>query len=311
MAKRPDVTLTQLRYLVAAATRGTMTQAAAEMHVAQSAVSAAVAELERQLGTQLFIRQRARGLVLTAAGEEFVSEARAVLAHLDDVLGNARGRSEQVRGHIRIACFVTLAPFVLPELLADLNAHYPGLEVEVIEAEAESLSAALHSGQAELGLSYDLGLGPEIDRQVVAEVQPHVILPPDHRLAGHSRVHLEDLAHEPMILLDLPHSRDYFQHMLATAGVTPNVRYRSVSYETVRGLVARGLGYSILNQRPVHDVTYGGGTVQPRQIANDLPPLHVVTAHLSSVRSTARARAVAARARAVLLPRPVHPVSAP
>ena len=101
MAKRPDVTLTQLRYLVSAATHGTMTAAAAEMHVAQSAVSAAVAELERQVGTQLFIRQRARGLVLTAAGEEFVSEARAVLAHLDEVLGNARGRSEQVRGHIR------------------------------------------------------------------------------------------------------------------------------------------------------------------------------------------------------------------
>jgi DNA-binding transcriptional LysR family regulator len=84
--------------------------------------------------------------------------------------------------------------------------------------------------------------------------------------------------------------------------LTPNIRYRSVNYETVRGLVARGLGYSILNQRPVHDVTYGGGTVQPREIANDLPALRVVTAQLSTVRSTARAiasRAIEARARAV------------
>ena len=104
-----------------------MTAAAAEMHVAQSAVSAAVAELERQLGTQLFIRQRARGLVLTAAGEEFVGEARAVLARPRRGPRQCRaGREQQVRGHIGIACFVTLAPFVLPELLADLNAHYPG-----------------------------------------------------------------------------------------------------------------------------------------------------------------------------------------
>src|SRR5215218_5019752 len=117
MSRRPDVTLTQLRYFVRAATHGSMTQAAGDLRVAQSAVSAAVAQLERQVGTQLFIRQRARGLVLTAAGEE-------------------------VRGSIRVACFVTLAPFVLPELLADLADHHPGIEVEVIETEAGSLGAA-------------------------------------------------------------------------------------------------------------------------------------------------------------------------
>lgn len=306
MSRRPDVTLTQLRYFVTAANLGSMTQAAAELHVAQSAVSAAVAELERQVGAQLFIRQRARGLILTASGEEFVREAGAVLAHLDEVLGNARGRSDQARGHIRIACFSTLAPFVLPELLADLAEHFPGLEVEVMETEADGLSAALHTGQAELALTYDLGLGPEIERQVVAEVEPHVILPADHRLAGHSRIHLEDLANDPMVLLDLPHSRDYFQRLLASAGVNPIIRYRSVNYETVRGLVARGHGYSILNQRPQQNVTYGGGRVQPRPIADDLPLLRVVTARLSSVRPTARARAIATRARAVLQTSPPY-----
>ena len=300
MSRRPDVTLTQLRYFVAAAGHGSMTQAAHEVRVAQSALSAAVAALERQLGTQLFIRQRARGLVLTAAGEEFLSDARAVLAHVDEVLDTARGRGDQVRGRIRMACFVTLAPFMLPELLADLAEHHPGLEVEVIETEAEALSTALRSGSAEIALTYDLGLGPEIERQVVATVEPYVILPPEHRLAGRSRIHLEDLAHEPMVLLDLPHSRDYFQQMLASAGVTPSIRHRSASYETVRGLVARGHGYSILNQRPVEDVTYGGAHLLPRPIADDLPPLSIVIARLSTVRPTARARAVATRARAVL-----------
>jgi DNA-binding transcriptional LysR family regulator len=300
MSRRPDVTLTQLRYFASAATHSSMTNAAAELRVAQSAVSAAVAQLERQVGTQLFIRQRARGLVLTAAGEELLSDARAVLAHVDEVLDAARGRGEEVRGTIRMACFITLAPFVLPELLADLAEHHPGIEVEVRETEAEALSAALRSGAAEIALSYDLGLGPEIERQIVAEVEPHVILPPEHRLAGRARIHLADLANDPMVLLDLPHSREYFQRMLTSAGVTPLVRYRSASYETVRGLVARGHGYSILNQRPVDDVTYGGGRVLARPIADELPPLSIVIARLSTVRSTARARAVADRARAVL-----------
>ena len=300
MSRRPDVTLTQLRYFERAAAHGSMTHAAVEVRVAQSAVSAAVAQLERQVGTQLFIRQRARGLALTAAGEEFLSDARAVLAHMDEVLETARGRGEQVRGTIRVACFVTLAPFFLPELLADLAEHHPGIEVEVIETEAEGLSTALRTGTAEIGLGYDLGLGSEIERQVVADVEPYVILPPEHRLTSRSRIHLADLANDSMVLLDLPHSREYFQQVLASAGVTPVVRYRSGSYETVRGLVARGHGYSILNQRPVEDVTYGGARVVPRPIADDLPPLSIVIARLSTVRSTARARAVATRARAVL-----------
>ena len=70
MRRRPDVTLTQLRYFVKAATYSSMTKAADELHIAQSAVSAAISQLEQQIGTQLFIRHRARGLALTAAGEE-------------------------------------------------------------------------------------------------------------------------------------------------------------------------------------------------------------------------------------------------
>ena len=300
MTRRPDVTLAQLRYFERAATHGSMTKAATELRVAQSAVSAAVAQLERQAGIQLFIRQRARGLILTTAGEEFLSDTRAVLGHLNEVLEAARGRGSQVRGRIRVACFVTLAPFVLPELLSDLSREHPDIEVEVIEGEAEEISAALRTGTAEIALSYDLGLSEEIARQVIAEAEPHVVLSADHRLAQRGRVHLADLATEPFVLLDLPHSREYFQQLLSSAGVTPHVRHRSASYETVRGLVARGHGYSLLNQRPVGDLTYGGARVAVRPIADDVPPLPIVIAQLASVRPTARARAVAARARAVL-----------
>ena len=112
MRRRPDVTLTQLRYFVKAATYLSMTKAADELHIAQSAVSAAVSQLEQQIGTQLFIRHRARGLALTAAGEEMLRDTRALLAHLDEVLDGATGRVDQVHGTVRLACSVTLTPFV-------------------------------------------------------------------------------------------------------------------------------------------------------------------------------------------------------
>lgn len=300
MARRPDVTLMQLRYFLRAATHNSMTLAALELRVAQSAVSASIAQLERQLGAQLFIRQRSRGLLLTPAGEEFLSDARAALAHVDEVLDSARGKSDHVSGRLRLACFTTLAPFVLPDLLADLAEHHPDLEIDVLEVEADALAAAVRSGAAELAIGYDLGLGHDIDRQVVATVQPHVLLRPDHRLAAHPRIHLRDLAADPMVLLDLPHSREYFQECLASAGVTPQVRHRSVNYETVRGLVARGHGYSLLNLRSAGDTTYCGASLVTVPIADPMPGLSVVIARLTSVRQSARARAVAARAHSVL-----------
>src|SRR5690625_3126961 len=129
VSRQPDVTLAQLRYFVEAASMLSMTKAAEELRVAQSAVSAAVAQLERQVGTPLFIRQHARGLVLTAAGEEMLRDVRGLLAHVGEVLDAARGRGDEVRGRIKLACMITLVPFVLPDLLAELGRNSPQLDV--------------------------------------------------------------------------------------------------------------------------------------------------------------------------------------
>ena len=300
MSRQPDVTLTQLRYFVEAASALSMTKAAEELRVAQSAVSAAIAQLERQVGTALFIRRHARGLVLTAAGEELLRDARGLLAHVGEVLDAARGRGDEVRGHIKLAFMITLVPFVLPDLLAELGANYPELEVEVLELEAGAVSDALRSGTVEAAMTYDLGLGPGVAREVIAEVPPYVILPPGHRLADQPEVRLGELVGEPMVLLDLPHSRDYFRDVVATSGTPPWIAYRSSSVEAVRGMVARGLGYSLLNQRPVLNGTYNGGHVEARPIADDVPALSVVVAWMESIRRSARARAVTDTVREVV-----------
>jgi DNA-binding transcriptional LysR family regulator len=303
MRRRPDVTLTQLRYFVKAATYSSMTKAADDLHIAQSAVSAAISQLEQQIGTQLFIRHRARGLALTSAGEDMLRDTRALLAHLDEVLDGASGHVDQVRGTVRLACFITLTPFVLPRLLSDLGARHPDLEVEVIETSADAMRTVLRNGTAELALTYDLALGQGLETERLGVADPYVALPPDHRLAHRKSIRLTELTDEPMVLLDLPDSRDYFESMLTDAGVKPLVRYRSANYETVRALVARGHGFSILNQLPAHGQTYDGGKVSAVPIRDDVPGLPVVLARQQNVRATARARAVAAAARDVFATR--------
>jgi DNA-binding transcriptional LysR family regulator len=297
VSRRPEVTLTQLHYFVAAAEHLSMTDAARHFFVAQSAVSAAIAQLEQVLGTQLFIRQRAKGIVLTPAGLQFLGDARALLLNLDGALDAARGIDNQVRGTVRIACFVTLAPFLLPEVISRTRQRHPYLDIAVDEVDAEEGRDLLRSGRVELLVGYDFALGEDIRREVVVEAPPHIILPAKHPLAGHDRIFLRELSREKLILLDLPYSRDYFLRILQSAGLEVEVRHRSRSYETVRSLVAHGHGFSVLNQRPAHALTYDGFELSAVPIADNAPALPVVIAALRDVRQSARAQAVAATIR--------------
>jgi DNA-binding transcriptional LysR family regulator len=294
------ISLTQLRYFIRVAERESMTRAAEDLYVAQSAVSSAVAHLEKELGVQLFIRRHAKGLILTAAGKELLLRARQTLTALAESLESIAGEAQAFWGPLHVVCFSPIAPFYLPSILAGLKRDHPGLEVHVTEAVAGEVGEYLESGRAEVALTYDLALGDGIDRDVLAEIRPYAALPAAHRLAGEDSVKLADLVDEPMILVDLPFSREYFIGVFTERGLQPNVQYRSSSYETVRAMVAQDHGYSLLHQRPATDSTYAGGRVVAVPLADEVRPLRVVVASLQSMRMSRRASAFAERCRAVV-----------
>ncbi|MFE5119829.1 LysR family transcriptional regulator [Streptomyces sp. NPDC056669] len=287
-------TLLQLRYFLVAAERGSMTEASGALHIAQSAVSAAIHNLERDLRVQLFIRRRGRGLTLTPAGERLQQQAREMLARAREIEREARGDGETISGPVAVGCFVTLAPHYLPPLFSECTDRYPGIEIDVVEGETDQLVQALGAGRIDFALTYDLGLTPEMDlrSETIARAPAYVIVAADHPLARQGSVELAELSAEPLVLLDLPHSRDYFRSLVAATGTAPDVRYRTRSYETVRSLVARGLGYSVLNQRPATGQTYGGGEIAELELRDGSPPLEVKIASVKGMTQTARARAV-------------------
>ncbi|MEV7808792.1 LysR substrate-binding domain-containing protein [Microbispora sp. NPDC088329] len=285
-----NFTLVQLRYFVTAAELGSMTAASRELMVAQSAISAAIAQVERELGVQLLIRHHARGLSLTRAGERFLVEAREFLSHAAALAQSARGLAGSLTGELAVGCLTTLAPFYLSRLLREFAERYPGVRVSVAEGEISGMESALLDGRCEVALVYAIDLALDLDIRPLTRARPYALLPPEHPLARAEAVSLADLAAEPMILLDLPRSRDYFRTIYPTE---PRVRFRTSSYETARSLVAGGHGYSILNQRAESDQTYDGGRVACVPISDDVPTLDVVLASVRGVRPTARAVAFA------------------
>lgn len=248
-----------------------MTEAAATLHVAQSAVSTSIGDLERRLGTPLFVRRRAKGLVLTAAGETFLVRTRRILADIDDAMA-------------------TVDP-----------GHVAGLSASEVES-------ALADHAVEVALTCDLGMGASVHRERLRTVPLYVAVGPGHRLADRDRVYPFELANEPMVLLDLPHSRDYFTEIFTRRGLAPVVRHRFTSFEAVRAMVARGHGFTLLNQRPVHDLTYDGGRLVVIQLTEDAGRLDVVLASTQPASTLSRrAQAFVEQCRAVVGTAPEPP----
>nr|CTQ90513.1 transcriptional regulator, LysR family [Kibdelosporangium sp. MJ126-NF4] len=288
----PSFTLVQLRYFEAAARHLSMTAAARELMVSQSAVSTAIAQLERELGVQLLLRHHARGLSLTTVGQAFHQRVLDFLAHGAELTEAARHAGAGLVGPLTIGCFATLAPFRLPGLLAEFERRHPKVVVSVREGEHSALKAALRSGECEAALLYGYDLDDDIDRVVVDTAPPYVLVAPDHRFAVRNTgtVSLAELADEPMVLLDLPHSREYLQSVLLDAGVKPVVRHRSTGYETVRALVSHGHGFALLNQRPPVEMTYAGARAVPLALTDDVAALEIVVAWMRGIRMTRRAQ---------------------
>jgi DNA-binding transcriptional LysR family regulator len=275
-----NLSLRALGYVVATADAGSVTAAANRLNVSQPSVSAAVAQVEAELGVQIFVRHHARGMSLSAAGQRFVNEARLLLNHARDFGQSVGALGDALRGEIVVGSFVTLATRFMPGLLSAFAGRFPGISVRLEEGDQEEILQGLSSGRTEIALSYGFALPEEILAERLAELPPYVMLAADHRLAGRRKASLADLAEEPFILLDLPHSRDYFFGLFAACGIEPRIVFRSRSYELIRGLVGHGHGYTIHNAVPRTTSAYDGSRVAVVPIAERLAPVHVTSLRL-------------------------------
>jgi DNA-binding transcriptional LysR family regulator len=291
-------TLRQLEYFVAAVEEGSITAAALRLHLSQSAMSAALANLERALGTQLLVRHPSRGLVLTEPGRHLLERARVLLRAAEELADGTAAQERSVSGSLTVASFSTLAPFIVPRVLADLEVTHPELAVTVTEAPTfEDLERDLFEATCEVGVAYDHGLPDYLVGEAIAEVAPHAILPADHPLADEESVSLAALAPEPYVLFDVPQASTYMLSLFRAAGVLPNIRHRTSSVALLHSLVARGLGYAILNQRPAQLVSPDGVPFVTRPFKEALPALRVVVVYPDRRGLTHRAAAFVASCR--------------
>jgi DNA-binding transcriptional LysR family regulator len=279
-------TLRQLSYFIAAAETGSITIASKRANISQPAISTAISHIESELDVQLFLRHHAQGLSLTPAGRTLLREAKQLLKQAEGLYSAAADISHQMRGELTVGWFSTLAPIMMPELVQSFLKAFPDTQVRSQEGHQEGLLSSLREAQIELAITYDLEISEDIDFLPLASLPPYALFAASHPFARERTIKLSQLAALPMVLLDLPMSREYFLALFIRERLKPNIASSSTKFEVVRAMVANGLGYSLGNVRPRADVALDGRRLKRVTLAGGPPALRIGIATLKRLKKT-------------------------
>ena len=271
-------TLRQLRYLKLLADHRSFSRAAEAAHVTQPTLSAGIQELEKILGPPLIDRNRS-GVILTAAGEEVVTRAGAILAQAEDLVREAQGAGEPLGGRFRLGVIPTIAPFLLPGALPVLRQRYPKLRLYLREDLTHRLLAEVRNGTLDaalIALPYDtsgLAFAHVTNDELLAA------LPSDHPLSRAQQVPSQSLEREEMILLEDGHCLR--EHALAACNLNHGRRpevFAATSLATLVQMVGSGLGVSLLPAMAVAAGLAESAQVAVRPLDAECPRREVVIA---------------------------------
>lgn len=265
-----------IRYFIAVAETGSISAAIQELGVSQSVVSAAIAQIEADLGTLLFER-RARGMVLTHAGHQFLRHAHQIEVAMRNARDALASRPDTVTGSLNIGVTSMMVGYYLPFLLDRFRRVFPRIQVQITEDRRDYLEHLLISGELDVALIVvsQLQNHQALDTETVLRSGWRAWLPVNHRLAVEEKIEAVDLSKQPLILLQVDELGDATTALWNTARTDPTVLIRTTSVEAVRSLVATGAGCSVLPDMLYRPWSLEGDRIEARPLAQPLPTLEV------------------------------------
>ncbi|MEU6713593.1 LysR substrate-binding domain-containing protein [Nonomuraea sp. NPDC046802] len=241
--------LRQLEYFVAVAEEQNFTRAAERVRISQSGVSAQIRQLERELGAELFDRS-GRGATLTVAGRVALEHARAALAAAGAV-GQAVGEvADVIKGRLTVGMVVGCTVTPLFDALAAFHGAHPGVELTLLEDNSDRLVDGVRGGAVDLALVGTAGAVPEgLETFTIVSERLVVTVPPEHPLAGRSRVRLRDLAAYPIVCMPRGTGlRTVFDRACAALDVSPTIALQASAADAIADLAARGIAVGVLSE---------------------------------------------------------------
>ncbi len=239
-------TLKQLRYLVAVAENLHFRRAAELSNVSQPTLSAQLRELEYRLGVQLVERSRTK-VILTTQGREIAGRAKSILRDVQDIVELARQNTSVLGGTIKVGVLASLGPYLLPHILPELHREYPKLKLYIREGLPDRLLSQLDNGELDV-LFFPLPVrSADFETTRLFREQLLVVLPKEHYLASSETIKRSELKGEIFMSLEPGHRlHDQVRGLCEEYGASFSLEYEGTSLDTLRQMIAMGMGLSFL-----------------------------------------------------------------
>ncbi|WP_413799727.1 LysR family transcriptional regulator [Streptomyces iranensis] len=236
----------RLAQFAAVARHEHVTRAAQELGVPQSTLSRAMVRLEDDLGVSLFAR-RGRTVALTPAGRTFLRSVERALAEVDRAAESVRADADPAAGRVSFGFLHTLGTETVPGLIRSFRVDHPRVRFQLVQNYGEAMIERMRAGGLDLCLTSPVPDAPDLVARRLDEQRLRLVVPDDHRLAGRRRVRLAEAASELFVTLEPGYGlRRITDALCAEAGFNPRVAFEGEEAETLRGLVAAGLGVALL-----------------------------------------------------------------
>lgn len=295
-----------LRLFVSVAREGSIARAAEAEHIAASALSRRIAELERQLRTPLVVRS-AHGVALTEAGRVVLDRSARIEGELAALAREVQAKSGQVAGTLRVSANLSAIVGHLPELLRSFRAEFTAVDIALRESSSQDVLRACLDDDADVGIGVRLEAPPSIESWFFRYDPFVVILPRGHPAAQRRALGLAEVLAHPLIAIQSGGSLSTILHTKsAAAGLTLDIPVAVNSFDAACRMVEAGLGLTILPQSALSAYA-GSGRFEQRTLAEDwshrelriyapkkTPRLPSVDAFLAALRAEASNSAMAA-----------------
>lgn len=266
--------LKQLKYFVATAELGQISQAAVALSISQSAVTTAVKELEATLGGDLF-RRSSTGMELTDTGRRFLGHAYDILAKIEEAMALQVPHAE-VRGTLTIAATYTVIGYFLPAHLERLERLHPELRLQIFEVNREAIEEGLLTNRYDIAVLLTSNVtNPELAAETLHSSIRRLWMSARHPLTQLPNVSLERISAEPYIMLTVDEAAYSSLKYWNRAQTQPNVLLRTSSVEAVRSMVANGRGVAILSDLVYRPWSLEGRRIETKVVSDPVPPMDV------------------------------------
>nr|WP_210272560.1 LysR family transcriptional regulator [Chthonobacter rhizosphaerae] len=266
----------QIRYFIAAAESGQISHAAVELNVSQSAVTAAIQQLEAILGVRLFDRHPG-GVSLTPEGSRFLLHGRNVMAAVEEAMRVPRTSNASASGTVRVGVTYTVAGYFLPRHHARFARNFPNVTLDLYEASRSVIEQALIDGALDIAvmLVSNLEARDRIQSEMLMRSRRRLWTPPDHPLLREPSVGLAQVAEHPYVMLTVDEASHTAGRYWSRTTHRPNVIFRTSSVEAVRSMVAAGMGVTILSDMVFRPWSLEGQRIETRLLEDEIPTMDV------------------------------------